>query len=324
MTITALASIGKEIETNQQLNGGGISRVMNAIRQASQSSGVDFSYLVKQAAQESSFRPDVKAKTSSATGLYQFTEQTWLGMVRDYGDKHGVGALAEQINRRPDGTLSVKNNAVRQQILELRKNPEMASVMAAELAQENHARLKTEVGGEIGNTELYLAHFLGAGGATQFLQALRGNPHGKADELLPAAADANRSVFYDGAGRPRTVAQIYDRFAAKMDGKGIDIPDRILTEQPQMLAALDQTLQALPNLRLNVAERVPEMQGQGLSESISLDRAQFAAAQSKTSFAGGVTSQALFSVMLMAQMDAASTIGTSQIGKDATSGNAVG
>src|SRR5690242_786525 len=53
--------------------------VLASIQQASANTGMDFSYLMAQASRESSFDPTAKASTSSASGLYQFVEQTWLG-----------------------------------------------------------------------------------------------------------------------------------------------------------------------------------------------------------------------------------------------------
>jgi hypothetical protein len=174
---------------------------------------VSFNYLVSQAEQESGFKADARAATSSAAGLYQFTERTWLRMIRDHGDKYGVGDLARAVGdtgARPDA-------ATKAQILALRDDPKLSAAMAAEYARGNHAQLTQSLGREIGSTDLYLAHFLGAGGATRFLSALRTEPGRAAADLLPEAAQANRNVFYAADGRARSVDEIYDRFAAKFD-----------------------------------------------------------------------------------------------------------
>src|SRR3546814_14882605 len=68
--------------------------VRSAVRLASAETGVSFSYLMAKAAVESGYRTDVKATTSSATGLSQFTERTWLGMVEEPGAKYGLEAYA--------------------------------------------------------------------------------------------------------------------------------------------------------------------------------------------------------------------------------------
>jgi hypothetical protein len=180
--------------------------IRTAIQQASAATGVPFNYLVAQAEQESGFKADARASTSSAAGLYQFTEGTWLRMIREHGDKHGLGGLAQATDAD-----------ARQRILALRDDPKLSAAMAAEYARGNHAQLTQALGREIGATDLYMAHFLGAGGATRFLGALRTEPGRAASELLPEAAAANRSVFFATDGRARSVDEIYNRFAAKFD-----------------------------------------------------------------------------------------------------------
>lgn len=186
--------------------------VVNAIKKASASTGVDFAYLMEKASAESSFRPDVKAKTSSATGLFQFIEKTWIAMVRDHGDDHGLGKYADKISA--DGKIT--DAKTRKEILALRKDPETAAAMAAEYAADNKAFLESRVKGDIGPVELYLAHFMGPGGAAGFLSALKNNPLDTASDIFPTAARTNRNVFYDAkTGKPRTLAGVYDFFAQK-------------------------------------------------------------------------------------------------------------
>lgn len=176
--------------------------VLNAIQDASHASGVDFSYLVQQAAAESNFDTDIKAKTSSATGLYQFIDSTWLSMIDRYGEDYGI---------ETDGM----NNS---DILEMRKDPQKASFMAAAFASENEKFLNNNWGGDVGATELYFAHFMGASGATSFLQARDENPLTQAADLFPKAANANRNVFYDReTGQARSLEEVYQFFAKKFE-----------------------------------------------------------------------------------------------------------
>jgi len=200
-----MANLENIIQSNAlaSLAGGASRGVANAIKQASARTGVNFAYLVRQAAAESSFNAGAKAKTSSATGLYQFIESTWLNMVEKYGGKHGIST----------------ENKSRSEILEMRKDPKAAALMAAEFASENEKFLKTHTDGEIGSTELYFAHFLGAGKAAAFLNARADNPLQDAATLFPRAAKANRNVFYDTAtGRAKTMAEVYAHFDNKFDG----------------------------------------------------------------------------------------------------------
>lgn len=193
------------------------SDVLAGIRQASLSTGVDFSYLMAQANRESSFDPTAQAKTSSASGLYQFVEQTWLGVVKSHGAEYGQGSLADKIVRRADGHFTVANAATRNQILELRRDPAFASAMAAEHAADNEAKLQEKLGREINGTDLYMAHFLGISGALKFLRTMADSPEKTGANLFPKAAAANQNVFYTDSGRARTVSEIYDHFAASMN-----------------------------------------------------------------------------------------------------------
>lgn len=193
------------------------SDVLAGIRQASLSTGVDFSYLMAQANRESSFNPAAQAKTSSAAGLYQFVEQTWLGVVKNHGAEYGQGDLADKISRRADGHFAIADSKTRNEILELRRDPGFAAAMAAEHAADNEAKLQEKLGREITGTDLYMAHFLGISGALKFLRNMEDSPDKTGASMFPKAAAANQDVFYTDSGRARTVSEIYDRFAASMN-----------------------------------------------------------------------------------------------------------
>nr|WP_298684460.1 transglycosylase SLT domain-containing protein [uncultured Dongia sp.] len=191
--------------------------VLAGIRQASQSTGIDFGYLMAQANRESSFDPAAQAKTSSAAGLYQFVEQTWLGVVKNHGAEYGQGDLADKITRRSDGHFTVENAALRKEILNLRRDPTFAAAMAAEHAADNEAKLQEKLGRDVTGTDLYLAHFLGISGALKFLRNMEDSPEKTGASLFPKAAAANQNVFYTDSGRAKTVSEIYDKFAASMN-----------------------------------------------------------------------------------------------------------
>jgi hypothetical protein len=190
--------------------------VRAAIARASQRTGVDFQYLLAQAKLESSLDPSARAGTSSAAGLYQFTNGTWLKTLDEHGADHGLDwASAAIAGGRVDP-------AMRAQVMALRYNPDASALMAAELANDNKTELTGVLGREPDSAELYLAHFLGVGGAGQFLSALNQNPGQSAAAILPKAAGANRGIFYDGSGAPRSVAGVMEllrgRVSAAMEG----------------------------------------------------------------------------------------------------------
>ena len=174
-----------------------------AIARASVRTGVDFDYLLAQAKLESGLDPHAKAGTSSATGLFQFIDSTWTRMVDRHGSKHGMEWADRAIG--PGG--SIADPAAGAQVMSLRYDADASSLMAAELVRENADGLRGSLGREPEPAELYLAHFLGLGGAQQFLGALGANPDQSAVALMPQAARANRPIFYSG-GRARSVGEV--------------------------------------------------------------------------------------------------------------------
>ncbi len=192
--------------------------IVRQIRQASQSSSSDFGLLMAEAAQESGFRPDAKAATGSAAGLFQFVDSTWLDMVHRFGAKYGQGALAQQIATDAAGKPAVTSAATRQRILALRSDPALSASLAGEYAKQNQDEVERALGHAVGKADLYMAHFLGAGGATTFLKALATKGSTPAAELLPDAAQSNPSVFFDATtGRAKSVAEIYHTLGGRIE-----------------------------------------------------------------------------------------------------------
>lgn len=202
-----------------------------ALKAASAGSGVDFSYLVSTAQAESGFRAQAKASTSSATGLFQFTQGTWLETVRQHGASAG---LAKEAAALESGSLDA---AGKRALLDLRDDPRISARMAAEFTADNKRHLERTVGGNIGSGELYIAHFLGAGGAQKFIQAARTDATRPAATLFPDAAAANPSIFYEG-GRARSVAEVYGKLAGKVGGAAAaDLATRAATAATTSIAA---------------------------------------------------------------------------------------
>ena len=191
--------------------------VRAAIARASQATGVDFDYLLAQAKIESSLNPQAKAGTSSAAGLYQFTGGTWLQTLDRHGEQHGLDWASAAID---GGKVDPQ---MRAQIMAMRFDPNASALMAAELANDNKTALTSTLGREPDSAELYMAHFLGADGASKFLSALRSDPTQSAAALLPKAAAANHGIFYDASG-PRSVSGVMELMRGKvsnaMNGAG--------------------------------------------------------------------------------------------------------
>lgn len=186
-------------------------QVHAAIARAAQATGVDFAYLLGEARIESGLNPAARAATSSAAGLYQFTGSTWLQTLDRHGAAHGLGWAGDAISGG-----RVTDPGQRGAIMALRYDPDAAALMAGELANDNRMALTGVLGRDPDAGELYLAHFLGAGGAAQFLTALQSDPDQSAAGLFPAAATANRAIFYDAAGAPRSLSEVMGLLRSKM------------------------------------------------------------------------------------------------------------
>jgi Transglycosylase SLT domain len=178
------------------------------LARAAQATGVSFDYLAKTAERESRFDPTAKAGTSSATGMFQFLDQTWLDVVRTEGARLGLGQEAAAISRQ--GTrLTVSDPALRQKIMGLREDPTVSSMMAGAFAARNGQQLGQALGRKPSEGELYIAHFMGPSGARDLIKMNADSPRSSAAAAFPDAAGANRSVFFDKSGRARSVGEVY-------------------------------------------------------------------------------------------------------------------
>jgi hypothetical protein len=194
------------------------STVTGAIRQASQATGTSFSYLLATAQVESGLNPQAGAPTSSARGLFQFVEQTWLGTIKQSGAALGYGHYADAITQTASGRYVVADPAMRQDILKLRNNPTVNAVMAGAFTKANAAYLTQKLGRPPSEGELYIAHFLGAGGAARLIGLAARNPEAKAAALFPNAAQANPSIFFDKqTGAARSLAAVRNVLTARYD-----------------------------------------------------------------------------------------------------------
>ncbi len=196
--------------------------VVAAIRLSSVRTGVDFSYLMKLAATESNFSPASKAATSSATGLYQFTHDTWLNTLKMHSAKYGLVAdyaanIEYKKTRSGYQRPVVRDQKLYKHLLALRKNPRISAMMAAETVRDNQQKLAHLFDREPTETDLYLTHFLGADDAITFLRSLEHSPSANAVEMFPEAARSNHDIFHLKSSEPRTLNEVYAHFGEKFN-----------------------------------------------------------------------------------------------------------
>jgi murein DD-endopeptidase MepM/ murein hydrolase activator NlpD len=141
---------------------------------------------------ESAGNPTAKNPLSSATGLGQFIDSTWLKMIHTH---------------RPD----LAQGRTREQILALRTDPDIATEMVAALARGNASYLRSR-GQPVTSGNLYLSHFLGPDGA---VVALSADPETPLAELFPAAV-ITANPFLTG----RSAGYVVEWAARKMKQKG--------------------------------------------------------------------------------------------------------
>ncbi|WP_407050605.1 hypothetical protein [Methyloraptor flagellatus] len=198
-----------QIDVNQSVN----DRIEQAFRTAGEATGTSFSFLLDAAHRESSLDPSKASNTSSARGLFQFTEQTWLEVVKTTGASVGLDQQANAIKQDSSGTYTVADPAAKAKILALRHDPLVSSVMAGKLTQLNAERLGTALGRAPTEGELHIAHVLGASGAVKLVRLAASDPNSTAAQAFPKAAEANKALFYDAAGKPKTVKELAARLA---------------------------------------------------------------------------------------------------------------
>ena len=197
----------------------GADRVVAALQKAATATGSDFHYLLGTAMRESSLKPNATSSSSSAAGLFQFIDQTWLGLVKEHGAQHGLGNFADAITKQTDGRYRADAGA-KDSILNLRKDPEICALMAGEYAKTTQGSLRASLGREVCGGELYAAHFLGPDAAAKLIKLAGSDPGASAAAQFPQAAAANKNVFFHADGSAKSVRQVYDWALAQPGGTG--------------------------------------------------------------------------------------------------------
>ncbi len=203
-----------QVDTSNSIAG----RIEQAFATASRTTGTSFDYLVRTASRESNMNTQAQAPTSSAAGLFQFIESTWLEMVKERGDDIGLQTYADRISVSRGGKYTVSDPAVRKEILELRHDPQIASYMAAAYTQKNASTLSSALGRTPSSGELYIAHFLGPNGAERLIGLAESSPNASAAARFPRQAAANRSIFYNANGTPKSARAVYSELVSQHQG----------------------------------------------------------------------------------------------------------
>jgi hypothetical protein len=230
----------------------GANSVTGAIRTAARATGTSFDYLLATARVESDLNPNLTMRSSTATGLFQFIEQTWLGTLKQAGPAFGYGHYADAIAQTASGQYVVADPALRNEIMQLRKDPVANALMGGVFTQQNAAVLANRLGRTPTEGELYIGHFFGPYAGARAIALAGSNPTANAAEIFPAAARANRPIFYDRVGNARSIAgvcaELIRRYqAARAQGAaGTAVAQNVLRPPAAIPAAPVNTPLALP------------------------------------------------------------------------------
>lgn len=189
--------------------------VVRAIRSVASLSGHSFAALMSQADQESGLDVKARNRKSTATGPFQFIERTWLDLVRRHGSSFGLGETANKITV-VNGAPTVRDPALRKQILALREDPNISAGMAARYLSEGKERLGKALGRPASTIEGRIAYIMGPNGAARLISAAEKTPGTAARDILPSAAAANRNLFHDKRGHALSAADVVNRLTKRM------------------------------------------------------------------------------------------------------------
>ena len=156
-------------------------KVVDARPKAQESFTID-DYMARMEFVESSGRPTAKNKKSTATGLHQFTNTTWLEEVARQGKKY---------------------------TLKDRTDPEKSRDIASGVSQRYYELSKKTLGREPNNVEVYMLHKFGPTGGQRVLSA---DENTKVDKILsPRQISANKDVLLTN-GKPKTIGEVKELF----------------------------------------------------------------------------------------------------------------
>lgn len=205
-----------------------------AIRQAARVTGADFKYLLATAQVESNLNPSAQAPSSSAKGLFQFIEQTWLSTLKEQGTALGYAPYANAISRQPSGQYAVIDPRMYGRIMDLRADPTANALMAGAYTRANAGKLSERFGRAPSEGELYIAHFLGPNGAMRLIDLAESRPYTPAAALFPGPARANPSIFFDSRGNARGAKDVYKTLLGRYGtarGAPADVANQPVTAQ---------------------------------------------------------------------------------------------
>ncbi len=201
--------------------------IIDTLYNSTKDTGVDFELLVITAMIESNFGKNYKSETSSARGVFQYIEPTWLALIKKYGDRIGYKSYADAIiidKETKLHTIANNNILLRQETLDLRNNNDVSTMIKSYQIIDENKIIRSFKNGQTPNiTDHYITHMLGLTLAKTFYKLY----NGKSDIILAnvrigtfkEAVRLNKEFFYDSNEAPLNAKQSYSKFKKKITEK---------------------------------------------------------------------------------------------------------
>jgi hypothetical protein len=190
-----------------------------------------------------------QSSTSSATGRYQFIDGTW-------------NDLANSAEGRAAGLRPIPEGGSRG-AADPRFDPEQQE-RAIRIFTAQNMRTLERAGITPDGRNTYLAHFMGAQGAIDFIREMQRTPNDSASERFPDAAGANRRLFYRADGSARTLREAYETITRRFANTG----------NPGALAPPDAGSSLPPERRMQLRDQAERMAAQRQQQGDAVVEAQ--------------------------------------------------
>ncbi len=188
-----------------------LASVLNA---AGDRSDVDFDYLLKTAERESSLNPQAKAASSSATGLFQFLDTTWLQVMKSEGAAPRLPGLCRRHHPERQRRLRHQGSQGPRRGAEAAREPDGRRRHGRRLHQEQWRLSQGKIRPHAEPRRALYRAFPRAPGGREDVRRRAEKPDQVAAQLFPQAATANPTIFYDH-GRARTIREVYHALVAQ-------------------------------------------------------------------------------------------------------------
>ncbi len=204
--------------------------IIDALHNASQKTNISFELLVMKAMIESDLGRVTQSKTSSARGVFQYIEPTWIVLMKRYGNRIGYSEYADSIKYSAEHKKHMVQSQTisRQDVLDLRENPRIAALIKGyQIQDEVKILAQFKNGARVNATDHYIAHMLGLTMARKFYEFQQTESPiilaNLKNRYFSEAVSLNRSFFYDKTGNGLNAAQAYQAFHKRMSDKFLQL-----------------------------------------------------------------------------------------------------